>query len=106
MAKNEVLTDLWVYEMLKEANINLHPQGSNIKEIDEALKTASKSGTGKVGFPEYTGVVKDFLLVIENKADVSQHIQRNDKNLISKEGQAYLRKLNALYSLFYVHYKV
>ena len=106
MAKKEVLTDFWVYEMLKEANINLHPQGSNIKEIDEALKTASKSGTGKVGFPEYTGVVKDFLLVIENKADVSQHIQRNDKNLISKNGQAYLRKVNALYSLFYVHYKV
>lgn len=85
MAKKEVLTDLWVYELLKEADINLHPQGSNILEIDEALKTASKSGTGKVGFPEYTGVVKDFLLVIENKADVSQHLKRNERNLISKE---------------------
>lgn len=82
MAKKEVITDLWVYEMLKEANINLHPQGSNIKEIDEALKTASKAGTGNVGSPEYCGVVKDFLLVIENKADVSQHIKRDDKGLI------------------------
>ena len=34
MAKKEVLTDFWVYELLKEANIDLHPQGSNIKEID------------------------------------------------------------------------
>lgn len=85
MAKKEVLTDLWVYEMLKEAEINLHPQGSNIKEIDEALKTASKSGTGNVGFPEYSGVVKDFVLIIENKADVSLHIKRNDKDLICNE---------------------
>ena len=79
MAKKEVLTDLWVYEMLKEANIDLHPQGSNIKEIDEALKTASKAGSGNVGFPEYSGVVKDFVLIIENKADVSLHEKRNEK---------------------------
>ena len=85
MAKKEVLTDFWVYELLKEANINLHPQGSNIKEIDDALKSASKAGTGKVGFPEYCGVVKDFLLVIENKADVSFHIKRNDKDLICNQ---------------------
>ena len=49
MAKKEAVTDLWVYDLLKEAQLNLSPQGSNIKEIDEALKTASKSGTGKVG---------------------------------------------------------
>lgn len=67
---------------LKEANIDLHPQGSNIKEIDEALRTASKAGTGNVGFPEYSGVVKDFILIIENKADVSLHEKRNDKDLI------------------------
>ena len=85
MAKREILTDLWVYELLKEANINLHPQGSNVKEIDDALKSASKAGTGKVGFPEYCGVVKDFVLIIENKADVSNHIKRNDKDVICNE---------------------
>lgn len=82
MAKKEVATDLWVNDLLKEAKIKLDPQGSIIKEIDEALKTASKSDTGKVGFPEYCGVVKDFLLVIEDKADVSFHIKRNSKDLI------------------------
>ena len=82
MAKKEILTDLWVNDMLKEANIDLHPQGSNIKEINEALKTASKAGTGNVGFPEYTGVVKDFVLIIEDKADVSLHEKRNEKDLI------------------------
>lgn len=45
MAKKELLTDFWVYELLKEANINLHPEGSIIKEIDDALKSASKAGT-------------------------------------------------------------
>lgn len=85
MAKKEILTDLWVYELLKEANIDLHPQGSNIKDIDNALKSASKAGTGKVGFPEYSGIVKDFVLIIENKADVSLHIKRNDKDVICNE---------------------
>ncbi|WP_082210641.1 N-6 DNA methylase [Flavobacterium sp. ABG] len=85
MAKKEVLTDLWVYEMLKEADVDLHPQGSIIKDIDNALKSASKAGTGKVGFPEYCGLVKDFVIIIENKADVSFHIKRNEKDVICNE---------------------
>ena len=66
MAKKEVNTDLWVYDLLKEAKIQdkFTAQGSTIKEINEALQTASKRGTGKVGFPEYVGVVKNFLIVI------------------------------------------
>ena len=100
MGKKEVLTDLWVYEMLKEANIDLHPQGSNIKEIDNALKSASKAGTGKVGFPEYCGVIKDFILIIENKADVSQHIKRNDKDLICTDIQS-IKNYSLNGALFY-----
>ncbi len=37
MAKKEVKTDLWVYELLKDAGIELDPQGNSIKEIDNAL---------------------------------------------------------------------
>lgn len=85
MAKKEVKTDLWVYDLLKEAGICLDPQGCSIKEVDEALKTASKKGTGNVGFPEYAGVVKDFLLVIEDKSDLSKHIKYNEKDLICTE---------------------
>jgi hypothetical protein len=83
MAKKEVVTDYWVRDLLKEASIELEPQGSTIVEIDNALKSASKKGTGNVGFPEFVGVVNDFLLVIENKADLSKHIKVNDKGLIS-----------------------
>lgn len=73
MAKKEARTDLWVYDLLKDAEIELDPQGSSIKEIDDALKTASKKGTGHVGFPEYVGVVKDFIIVIEDKPKTDKH---------------------------------
>lgn len=39
--KKEAATDLWVHDLLKEAGIELDAQGSSIKEIDGALKTAS-----------------------------------------------------------------
>lgn len=85
MKSKEAKTDLWVHGLLTEAKITLEPQGSSIKEISEALKTASKKGTGNVGFPEFCGVVKDFLLVIEDKADVSLHTNRNIDGLICQE---------------------
>lgn len=88
MAKKEIRTDLWVYDLLKQAKIHFDAQGSNIKEIDKALKTASKKGTGNVGFPEYVAVVKDYLLVIEDKADLSRHIKLNEMNCISHEVNA------------------
>lgn len=75
MAKKEAKTNLWVYDLLKEANIELDAQGSSIIEIDRALKSASKRGTGKVGFPEYVGTVKDFIIVIEDKPAVDKHIK-------------------------------
>jgi type I restriction-modification system DNA methylase subunit len=83
MAKKEIITDYWVKDLLKEADIKLDPQGSSILEIDNALKTASKNGKGNVGFPEFVGVVKDFLIVIENKANLSKHSKLDDKKLIS-----------------------
>lgn len=88
MAKKEAKTDLWVYDLLKEAGICLEPQGCSIKEVNEALKTASKKGTGNVGYPEYAGVVGDFLLVIEDKSDLSKHVKYDDKDLISIDTKA------------------
>lgn len=87
MAKKEVNTDLWVYELLKEAGIRekFDAQGSNIKEIDEALKSASKSGTGNSGYPEYVGIVKDFLIIIEDKSGLSKHVNYTDDDLIADD---------------------
>ena len=87
MAKREANTDLWVYDMLKDVNIDkcFSAQGSTILEVNKALSTASKRGTGQVGFPEYVGVVKDFLIVIENKADINKHINRDEDELIKTD---------------------
>lgn len=74
MAKKEVATDLWVHDLLVQADIYLDAQGSNIIELNKALKTASKRGTGKAGYPEYCGVVKDFVILIEDKASIHNHI--------------------------------
>lgn len=83
MAKKEAQTDLWVHGLLREAGIKHEAQGSTILEINNALKTASKSGSGRVGFPEFVGVVKDFVIVIENKAVLSKHVKLDEKGVIS-----------------------
>ena len=69
MAKKEANFDLYIHDLLVEAGIKADTQGSNIFEINNALKSASKHQTGKAGFPEYTAVVDDFVLVMEDKAD-------------------------------------
>ena len=84
MAKKEVNTDLWVNELLKEAGIRLTAQGSDILEIDNALKTASKKGTGNVGFPEYCGVVKDFVIIIEDKATTDRQSKFDDNGILKR----------------------
>ena len=103
MAKKEAKTDLWVHGLLKDAGIELEPQGSTILEIDKALKTASKSGSGKVGFPEFVGVVKDFLIVIENKADLAKHIKLDSKGLISLTTK-YVKDFSVNGALFYAQH--
>ena len=87
MGKKEVKTDFWVRDLLIEAGLDLEPQGSSIKELDNALKTASKSGTGNVGFPEYIGTVHDYIIVIEDKADLSKHVKYTG-NIIDMETQS------------------
>lgn len=86
-SKSERDTDRWVDGLLKEAEIELEAEKSSIKEIQEALKTASKRGTGKIGKPEYIGVVRDFIIVIEDKKDVSMHEKDDANGVISLEVQ-------------------
>ncbi len=85
MAKKEVKTDLWVARQLDDCAIEYDAQGSNIKEINDALKSASKRGTGKVGYPEYVFVVRDFVVVIEDKPSISKHEKLTDAGILSFE---------------------
>ncbi|MDL2219577.1 SAM-dependent methyltransferase [Ruminococcaceae bacterium OttesenSCG-928-O06] len=85
MAKREAKTDLWVASQLDECKIKYDAQGSNIKELDEVLKTASKRGTGNIGYPEYVAVIGDFVLVIEDKADLDKRISLTEKGIIATD---------------------
>lgn len=82
MAKKEVKTDLWVAEQLKNCGISFDAQGSSNEDINGALKTASKNGTGKVGFPEFVAVVNDFVIIIEDKASLDRHIKNADSGFL------------------------
>lgn len=88
MAKKEVKTDLWVAAQLKEHGIPFDAQGSDVKEIDAALKSASKRGTGNVGWPEYVAVIHDFVLVIEDKARLDRHIKLTDGGILDTSVRA------------------
>ncbi len=85
MAKKEAQTDLWVAAQLNEYQISFDPQGSHILELNTALKTASKRGTGKAGYPEYVAVISDFVLVIEDKAGLDKHVNLTDKGVIATD---------------------
>lgn len=78
MARLEGSTDLWVDHLLNDAGVKLDYQSSRIKNIDEALHTGSKRLNNKPGYPEYVGVVKDFLLVIEDKSSLDNHVFTKD----------------------------
>lgn len=88
MAKKEVKIDLWVADQLKEFRIPFDAQGSEVKEIDEALKSASKRGTGKAGYPEYVAVINDFVLVIEDKSDIQKHVKLTDTGILDMSAKA------------------
>ena len=71
---NERQTDFFIGRLLDLAKIKYTPNGSSIKEIQNALKSASKKGTGKVGFPEFVGKSKDFIIVIEDKEKIDKQV--------------------------------
>lgn len=77
---NEKKTDIFISRLLDDAEISYEPNGSNILEIQEALKTASKRGTKSAGFPEFVAKSKDFIIVIEDKAETNKQRLYCEKN--------------------------
>lgn len=88
MAKKEVKTDLWVASQLDESKIPFSAQGSDVKEIDEALASASKRGTGNAGYPEYTAIVQDYVLVVEDKADTGKQVKLTEQGILDMDTKA------------------
>lgn len=89
---NERLTENIVREELSRLgyfestnDISVEEQKSNIEAVKRLLKSASKSGRGGSGAPEFiisSPSSSDFLLVIECKASTKDHISAEFKNLL------------------------
>ena len=69
----DVLRDLKYYD---DENTQIEEQKSQIVEVKQLLKGASKTGKGGMGAPEFiisTSETPDFLIVFECKAEIKQH---------------------------------
>lgn len=90
MAK-EKETDFIIKKLLDSAGIRCQAETSDIREVQLALQTASKRGTGKSGFPEFVGKSGDFIIVIEDKASIekqSKYINETDKDTLLMDTQS------------------
>lgn len=88
MPRTEAALDLWVADRLTECDIEFTPQGSGIKDIEKALKSASKRGTGRAGYPEYVARVGRFVIVVEDKASQDKHEQLTDSGILDMSTDA------------------
>jgi type I restriction-modification system DNA methylase subunit len=77
---NEKKTDLLISRLLDSAKISYTPNGSDIKEIMDALKTASKKGSNKAGFPEFVGKSDEFIIVIEDKESIENQVKYSSES--------------------------
>lgn len=86
----ERLTDDFIFGLLRDAEIKYVPDGSSIKEVSEALRTASKAKTGKVGHPEFTAVVREYLIVGENKKRIDDQAlyEDEDETILAETSEA------------------
>tara|TARA_R110000751_G_scaffold139413_4_gene243122 strand:+ start:19048 stop:20946 length:1899 start_codon:yes stop_codon:yes gene_type:complete len=91
VSKKEKNLDIFISKLLDAAKIKYSADGSSIKEINDALKTASKKGTGRVGFPEFVGISNDFIIVIENKVDLEKQA-----NFVNEDAAEYKTDIKSL----------
>lgn len=65
----EKITDHIIFGMMTSAGLNPEPESTQIVEVQNALRTASKRRTGEVGKPEFIARVGQYLIIVEDKAD-------------------------------------
>lgn len=93
MAKNERLTENIVRDELRrlgyyaeDADIQVEEQKTNIAAIKRLLRTASKSGKGGGGSPEFiisSPSNPDFIILIECKANAKDHLSLQCQELLA-----------------------
>lgn len=81
----EKKTDLLVYSLMSDAGLEPEAEKTSIREVQNALRTASKRLTGRSGRPEYIAVSGNFLLIVEDKKDTkfqASYMQDKDDTLL------------------------
>ena len=79
---NETKAEEIVWEHFRKfgSAISLERKGTNTPRVKKLLRSASKQGSGKTGFPDFIVMPKehpDFLIVAECKADTAKHESKN-----------------------------
>lgn len=77
---SEKTTDIFIAGLLHDANIKYETEKTEIKQLQEALNTASKRKTNEIGKPEFIAKVDEFIIIIEDKADTEKQALYCEKN--------------------------
>lgn len=72
--------DQYMRKLIEKLEVDYDEQGSKNVEIREALKTASKHKEGNIGKPEFIFFSNDFLIVVEDKADITKTVIYDENN--------------------------
>ena len=91
----------YIQNRLEAVEIFSETQSSHNVEIDDALKSASKSQTGKAGYPDHIALVGDFVLVMEDKADRLKLCLRDSEGISQSVDATTHYAING--ALFYAH---
>lgn len=67
--RTEKYTDHIIFDMMTDAGMEPEPESTQIDEVQEALRTASKRRTNEVGKPEFIAQVGQYLIIVEDKKD-------------------------------------
>ena len=104
---NERKTEKITRTMLEKAGytdelFNVEEQQSDNLRIKELLSKASKSGSGKAGYPEFIITPKDnkenIIIIIECKADVTKHQSKDFEDPVNYAVDGALHYTNYLYT--------
>lgn len=82
MPNEKTRVDQWVRREIENLDIDYTEQTTNIKEVKNALKSASKQGGTGAGHPEFVFLVNDTLIVVEDKPSTSELELLNDSGEI------------------------
>jgi type I restriction-modification system DNA methylase subunit len=91
----------YIQNRLEAVEIFSETQSSHNVEIDDALKSASKSQTGKAGYPDHIALVGDFVLVMEDKTDRLKLCLRDSEGISQSVDATTHYAING--ALFYAH---